>query len=167
VKLETTGQLQIRVTGTLGNTAALNSRLWVKSRATGKWRECTVVELDNGKMKIHYISYHPKYDEWISNDDERVCLERPTKMLEKDDNVSVYDLETRAWVEAEVTQVDEAESKVEVRYVGSEKREWILIDSKRISAFHKDGDAQYDVTESQEQDQYAVHRGDGCQCILL
>ncbi len=54
-------------------------RVWVEYRpaksATKKWRECTVVEEEKNCLKIHYISFHPKYDEWLDKDDPRLKLE--------------------------------------------------------------------------------------------
>jgi len=40
-------------------------RIWVQSVATKKWRECAILEETDTQYRVHYISYHPKYDELI------------------------------------------------------------------------------------------------------
>ena len=38
------------------------------------WRECTVIESDKARVKIHYNGYHPEHDEWIAKSSDRLRL---------------------------------------------------------------------------------------------
>ena len=58
--------------------------------------------------------------------------------MELSDNLSVYNHDLKAWVEAEITEVDDEKKKVKVSYVGVEKDEWMSNNDPRLSIVHKE-----------------------------
>jgi len=129
---------------TINNT---QTRIWVLSKQAKVWRECCIVDETEQQILIHYISFSPKYDEWMDKNDERIKYQRPRENLDINDNVSIYSLELEAWVEAEVVNVEKDKNRLKIMYVGVDKEEWLDMQSPRISIFHKNADDSYNGPE--------------------
>ena len=93
---------------------------------------------------MHYISFSSKYDEWINIHSDRISVHRPCgNRLQIGDNVSLYSYKYRAWLEADVTAVDEERRNVELTLVESPishnsfDGEWYDMDSEHFSIKHK------------------------------
>jgi len=51
----------------------------VKVKSTsGQWRDTTIVESKDGRVRVHYDGFDSKYDEWLKTDSERVDWGRVT-----------------------------------------------------------------------------------------
>ena len=116
----------------------MNQHVWVRSK-TKKWRECSVLEKDEneGKIKIHFIGYDDKFDEWLELSSKRLELDRPVAGLSLDDDVWVYDNERNTWRKGRVAEVKQDTIKVSYNDNWS-KYEWLTTDDPRISFLHKE-----------------------------
>lgn len=112
--------------------------VWVESVLSKKWRECVVLERKENKVKVHFISYHKKYDKWI--DAALAFRERPHGgRLLVGDNLSCWSPDFSAWLEVEIVECDDNNNRVQVAFVGTAEvqAEWIDSNSYRLSITHK------------------------------
>ena len=67
-----------------------------------------------------------------------MAIDRPAQKLDVSDNLSVYSHDLKAWVEAEVTEINEERDEVKVSYVGVPRDEWMANNDPRLSIVHKE-----------------------------
>eukprot|EP01084_Bolivina_argentea_P001486 2736_1 len=120
----------------------INDRVWVLSMTTKIWREVVIIKKKSSQVKVHWISFHKKYDEWVGINSDRLSLKRPNgTKLSIGDNVSLFSPQFSAWLEAEVTDVNESCNEVEVLLVSPNdtqfEKEWLDTESKRMSIQHR------------------------------
>jgi SM-20-related protein len=54
-----------------GGTHQPGAKLRLRSR-TGKWRTCTVMDVSDTQLKVHYDGFDRKYDEWVKKSSDRL-----------------------------------------------------------------------------------------------
>jgi len=86
---------------------------------------------------VHYISYHPKYDEWVEKSSDRIQARRETPDLQKGDNVSAWFPKVLLWSEAEIEEIDTANSRMKIAYIGTQDAAYVPLNSTKISITHK------------------------------
>jgi len=112
-------------------------RTWVLSKKKNHWRECEVVEENDHALKVHYISYHPKFDEWIEKTSDRLRARRLAQDLKKGDNLSAWYPKVRAWTEAEIEEIDLAKNTIRVAFIGTREAAVFHLNSGKLSVVHK------------------------------
>ncbi|ETO13268.1 LISK family protein kinase, partial [Reticulomyxa filosa] len=114
-------------------------RTWILSNKRTNWRECEVVDETDTQLKVHYISYHPKFDEWIDKDSDRIqgSSSRDINSLRKGDNLSAWYPKIQAWTEAEIELIDTKENKVKIAYIGTHDGAYLPLNSAKLSIVHK------------------------------
>merc|ERR1712107_733146 len=61
----------------------VNDQIMVRS-PTGVRRTCTVIEIDGGKVKPHYVGFGSDFDEWLPKTSARILGEETTPSLPAD-----------------------------------------------------------------------------------
>ena len=115
-------------------------RLWVKSANSGKWRECVIIKEKRNKVKVHFLSFHRKYDEWLLTSSDRVSQTKPELQIEDGDVISVYSNKMKQWIIAEVSSIKIKTNRVQITLIGTEKQVWLQIDDPRLSVSIKEPD---------------------------
>jgi len=112
-------------------------RTWVMSKRKANWRECEVVDETDSSIKVHFISYHSRYDEWIEKSSERIKAKRETQDLKKGDNLSAWFPKIEGWAEAEVEEIDREQNEIRINYVGTKDGAYLPLNSAKLSISHK------------------------------
>eukprot|EP01084_Bolivina_argentea_P025022 46563_1 len=114
-------------------------RIWCQSAKNKDiYRECEVVEEKEDQIKVHFVSYHEKYDCWLERKSDRLSKQRPRgNELIKGDNMSAWSGEFKGWLEAEVVAVND--DQVQISWVGNNDLPsiWLPSDSPKLSVSHK------------------------------
>ncbi|ETO08495.1 hypothetical protein RFI_28892 [Reticulomyxa filosa] len=112
-------------------------RTWILTRKQIHWRECEVIDERHDAIKVHYISYHSKFDEWIDKSSHRIRAMREHAQLQKGDNVSAWYPKLNQWREAEVEEVDAEKKRIRIAYVYTADVAYVPFSSSKISVIHK------------------------------
>ena len=112
-------------------------RIWVKSE-TGKWRECAIIAEKRNKIRVHYLTYHRKYDEWLLTSSDRVSQTKPMGPPEEGDVLSTWSNKMKKWIVAEVNNIKARTNRIQLNLVGTDKQIWLMMDDKRISMTMKE-----------------------------
>ena len=112
-------------------------RIWAKSVNSGKWRECAIIAEKRNKIRVHYLTFHEKYDEWLLTSSDRVSQNKPASNADSDINegdlVSVFSRKQQEWIIGEINNLSQRTNRIQVNYIGVEKQEWLQMNDPRLS----------------------------------
>eukprot|EP00475_Leptophrys_vorax_P032356 TRINITY_DN4980_c0_g1_i3.p1 TRINITY_DN4980_c0_g1~~TRINITY_DN4980_c0_g1_i3.p1 ORF type:complete len:341 (+),score=69.65 TRINITY_DN4980_c0_g1_i3:29-1051(+) len=106
-----------------------------------KWYQCQVTATQGHQVRIHYIGWNEKWDEWIPRDSPRIAkLESHTgvKRLERIKVGDLIDAQDRQgkWYESVVQAIKDGQFLVHYNGWSSKWDEWISIESDRLAELH-------------------------------
>jgi len=122
----------------------VKDELDVLDESPGKkyWCPARVIEVRSDRVKITYLDWSSKWDEWIERSSKRLArygshVFREGSVLKIGQRIEVFDMHPKreVWTTSYVCDVDHV--RVKVHFVGFAKKfdEWIARDSKRIRPF--------------------------------
>jgi len=119
------------------DTSKEGKRTWILSNKRANWRESEVVAERSDAIKVHYISYNDKFDEWIPKTSDRIRGTKEIKDLQKGDNLSAWYPKVHAWIEVEAQEIDRQNNRIKVIFVGTNDVAYMSMTSPNISLVHK------------------------------
>jgi hypothetical protein len=118
----------------------------------GVWSEAEVIEVSEGSaahVRVHYLYFKPKYDEWVDVESKRVAARGSHIFLGHDvhvgfklrvlQRVDAFDIHPviNKWMEARIVEVDEDTGKLKLHWWNYHDKfdEWLDLTSNRLAPF--------------------------------